>query len=69
MSTSSLESWDSKVGRKTNNWDIANTHRDSKASNKDNRNFYAISLVPSHRASKSINQPKDVYLSSFFIPD
>ncbi|XP_022982089.1 ubiquitin carboxyl-terminal hydrolase 18-like [Cucurbita maxima] len=46
--------------RNTNDCESANNHRDSKASTIASKNLSAIALIPSHRASKPIKQPKDI---------
>lgn len=57
---------DFQACRNTNDCETANTHRDSKASSIGSKNFSAIALVPSHRASKPIKQPKDVCYLHFY---
>ncbi|XP_008452810.2 ubiquitin carboxyl-terminal hydrolase 18-like [Cucumis melo] len=51
---------DFQARRNTDDCETPNTHRDSKASTIGSKNFSAISLVPSCRASKPIKQPKDI---------
>lgn len=51
---------DFQARRNTDDCETAITHRDSKTSTIGSKNFSAISLVPSHRTSKPIKQPKDI---------
>ncbi|XP_022138788.1 ubiquitin carboxyl-terminal hydrolase 18-like [Momordica charantia] len=51
---------DFQACRNINDFETANNHRDSKASTTGSKIFSAIALVPSHRTSKHIKQPKDI---------
>lgn len=58
---------DFQARRNTDDCETAITHRDSKTSTIGSKNFSAISLVPSHRTSKPIKQPKDVCYLHFYL--
>ncbi|KAG6591506.1 Ubiquitin carboxyl-terminal hydrolase 19, partial [Cucurbita argyrosperma subsp. sororia] len=48
------------VRRNSSDCETANADRGSKASTVGSKSFSSISLIPSHRASKPIKQPKDI---------